>query len=300
MLPHRSELAAGRQQYHNSHEGGFGMQISSRLVIIVIVLCVTPIAFAQDDVEGAKDHPLISRMPGFYIAEYIEKEFDSVPFKNEKGQEITVEGKYYYIDHLVKQGAKAPSEVQIVRNFINALQKVGGKVVYQASEELYMNVEKGGAVTWAHVTPYNGGDGYILEIVEKRAMTQDVTANAAAMNEDIKATGHVAVYGINFDADKAEIRPEAEAVIAEIAKLLKLNPSLKLYVVGHTANVGSAESGLKLSQARAEAIIKNLTEQYGIQADRLSSFGAGPYCPLSTNLTEEGRAKNRRVELVQQ
>ena len=276
------------------------MRISRRIVIIVTVLCIAPTAFAQDDVEGAKDHPLISRMPGFYIAEYIEKEFDSIPFRNEKGQEITIEGKYYYIDHLVKDGAQSPSGVQIIRNFINALQKVGGKVEYQAPEDLYMIVQKGGAATWVHVTPYNGGDGYILEIVEKRAMTQDLTANAAAMNEDLKATGHVAVYGINFDADKAEIRPEAEPVIAEIAKLLKQNPSLKLFVVGHTANVGSVESGLKLSQARAEAIVKNLVEQYGIQAGRLSSFGVGPYCPVSTNLTEEGRAKNRRVELVQQ
>jgi len=278
------------------------MRITRKLlsILIVTMLCPASMAIAQEDVEGGKDHSLISRMPGFYIAEYIEKEFDSVPFKNEKGQEINVEGKYYYIDHLVKEGAKAPSDVQISRNFINAFQKIGGKIVYQAPADLYMKVEKGGMVTWAHVTSYNGGDGYILEIIEKKAMAQDVTADAAAMIEDIKATGHVAVYGINFDADKAELKPEAEAVIAEIAKLLKLNPSLKLFVVGHTANVGNVESGLKLSHARAETVARTLTEKYGIQAARLSPFGAGPYCPVSTNLTEEGRAKNRRVELVQQ
>jgi len=120
------------------------------------------------------------------------------------------------------------------------------------------------------------------------------------MSADIKATGHVAVYGINFDADKSDIRPDAEAAIAEIAKLLKEDASLKVFVVGHTANVGSVETSLKLSQARADAVAKYLTAKYGIESARLSSFGAGPYCPVSTNLTEEGRAKNRRVELVQQ
>ncbi|MCX6377586.1 MAG: OmpA family protein [Armatimonadetes bacterium] len=277
------------------------MRIECKLVFIIIVavLCLAPAAFAQEDVEGGKDHPLISRMPGFYIAEYIEKEFDSVPFKDEKGQEVNVEGKYYYIDHLVKGGAKAPSDVQIFRNFINALQKIGGKVVYQTPTDLYMKVEKSGMVSCAHIAPYNGGNGYILEIIEKKAMAQDVKADAAAMSEGLKATGHVAVYGINFDADKAEIKPEAEAAIAEIAKLLKQDPSLKLFVVGHTANVGDVAVGLKLSQARAEAVARYLTDKYGIQAARLSSFGAGPYCPVSTNLTEEGRARNRRVELVQ-
>jgi OOP family OmpA-OmpF porin len=278
------------------------MRIENRIVFIIIVavLWFAPLASAQEDVEGSHDHPLVSRMPGFYIAEYIEKEFDSVPFKNEKGQEVNVEGKYFYIDHLIKEGGKAPSDVQIIRNFVGAFQKIGGKVVYQIPTDVYIKVEKGGTITWSHVTPYNGGNGYILEIVESKAMTQDVTADAAAMSADLKATGHVAVYGINFDADKATIRPEADAAIAEIAKLLKQDPSIRLFVVGHTANVGSVETGLKLSQARAEAVVRYLTDKYGIASTRLSPFGAGPYCPVSTNLTEEGRAKNRRVELVQQ
>jgi OOP family OmpA-OmpF porin len=273
---------------------------NTHAAIGIVLLCLALPAFAQEDVEGAKDHPLVSRMPGFYIAEYIEKDFDSVPIRNDKGQEIDVEGKYFYIDHLIKEGQKAPSDVQIFRNFTNAFQKIGGKVMYQSASEVTLKIEKGKAVTWARITPYNGGNGYILEIVEQRAMVQDVTADAASMSADLAATGHVAVYGITFDADSAVIRPEAEAVIAEIAKLLKQNASLKLFVVGHTANVGSVEAGLKLSQARAEAVVKMLTATHGIQASRLSPYGVGPYCPVSTNQTEEGRAKNRRVELVQQ
>jgi len=277
------------------------MRIANKLTgIVVLALCIALPAFAEEDVEGSKDHPLVSRMPGFFIAEYIEKDFDSVPFKNEKGQEFNAEGKYFYIDHLIAQGQKAPSDVQIMRNFINAFQKVGGKVVYQSAGDVTLKIEKGKALTWARVSPYNGGEGYVLEIVEQRAMAQDVTADAASMIADIAATGHVAVYGITFDADSAVIRPEADAAIAEIAKLLKQNASLKLFVVGHTANVGSVEAGLKLSQARAEAVVKTLTATHGIAASRLVPYGVGPYCPVSTNQTEEGRAKNRRVELVQQ
>jgi len=277
------------------------MRIANAVVFgFVGALCLAPMAFAQDDVDGAKDHPLISRMPGYYIAEYIEKEFDSVPFRDSQGKEIMVEGKYYYIDHLVKDGVKSSSDVQIIRNYISALQRIGGKVVYQPTADLYMKIEKGGGITWVHVTPFNGGDGYDLEVIEEKAMAQYVSADAAALSAELKATGHVAVYGITFDADKADLRPEAQAAIAEVAKLLQQTPSLKLFVVGHTANVGDVNSGLELSRARAAAVVKSLSAEHGIQAARLSAFGVGPYCPVATNLTEEGRAKNRRVELVQQ
>jgi len=268
--------------------------------IVVLALCIALPAFAEEDVEGSKDHPLANRMPGYYISEYIDRDFDSVPFKNEKGQEVNAEGAYTYVDYLIKAGAKAPSPVEIMRNYINAFQKIGGKVLNQGTEEVTLRIEKAGAVTWIRVTPYNAGDGYVLEFLQQKAMTQNVTADAASMIADITATGHVAVYGITFNADSAVISAEADAVIAEIAKLLKQNASLKLFVVGHTANVGSVEAGLKLSQARAEAVVKTLTQKHGIAASRLVPYGVGPYCPVSTNQTEEGRAKNRRVELVQQ
>lgn len=278
------------------------MRIASKLVfiIIVVMVCIAPLALAQDDVEGGKDHPLISRMPGFWIDEYIEKEFDSVPFRNEKGQEITVEGKYYYIDHIIKEGAKAPSEVQIIRNFINALQKIGGKVVYQPTSDLYMKVEKGGTVTWAHITPFNGGDGYTLEIIEKKAMIQDVAADANALANDIAATGKAAVYGIYFDTGKSVVKPESEPALSEIGKLLKENGSLKLHVVGHTDNVGDLASNMKLSQARADAVVQALVSKQGVDAKRLKASGVGSLCPAASNGTDEGKAKNRRVELVEQ
>lgn len=116
----------------------------------------------------------------------------------------------------------------------------------------------------------------------------------------IKNEGKVAIYGIYFDFDKADIKPESKPTIEEIAKFLKEHPEIKLYIVGHTDNVGKLEYNMELSKRRAEAVVKELVEKYGIKSDRLKAFGVGPLAPVAPNSTEEGRAKNRRVELVEQ
>jgi outer membrane protein OmpA-like peptidoglycan-associated protein len=127
-----------------------------------------------------------------------------------------------------------------------------------------------------------------------------VTVNADALAKDIARTGHVAIYGIYFDTGKADLKPESEPVLKEIAKLLQHNPELKLYVVGHTDNVGDLTYNMKLSQARANAVVEELVSKYGVDAKRLKAHGVGPLSPVVSNNTEEGRAKNRRVELVEQ
>jgi outer membrane protein OmpA-like peptidoglycan-associated protein len=104
-----------------------------------------------------------------------------------------------------------------------------------------------------------------------------------------------------FDTGKADLQPESAAALTEVAELVRSDPSLKLYVVGHTDNVGSVSSNLDLATRRAAAVQKALTTQYAVPASALDgSFGAGPYAPVATNETEDGRAHNRRVELVQQ
>jgi outer membrane protein OmpA-like peptidoglycan-associated protein len=120
------------------------------------------------------------------------------------------------------------------------------------------------------------------------------------MGNDINATGHVAVYGIYFDSGKSLIKPESAQAIAEIAKLLKSQPALKVFVVGHTDNQGGVDSNMALSQARAEAVLKALVNEQGIAPARLRSTGCGQFAPVASNDSEEGRAKNRRVELVKQ
>jgi outer membrane protein OmpA-like peptidoglycan-associated protein len=120
------------------------------------------------------------------------------------------------------------------------------------------------------------------------------------MGDDINNTGHVSVYGIFFDSGKSDLKPESDSAIIQISKLLNINPSLKLYVVGHTDNVGTLEANMKLSTDRAIEVAKTLVLNYGIANDRLESYGVGSLAPVASNDTEEGRAKNRRVELVKQ
>ena len=140
----------------------------------------------------------------------------------------------------------------------------------------------------------------MLFIVEKQAMAQDVAASAATLASGLQASGHVAVQGIFFDTGKVELKPESAQAIGEVAKLLQQQPGLKLHVVGHTDSVGAVDANLKLSQGRAEAVLQSLVRGHGVAAERLHPFGNGPFAPVSSNDTEEGRARNRRVELVKQ
>jgi len=141
----------------------------------------------------------------------------------------------------------------------------------------------------------------LVDLVESAAMeTNMVTVDASAMAKGIASEGHVALYGILFDTDKTDIKPESATAIAEIAKFLKQDAGVKLYVVGHTDNVGIYDYNIGLSQRRAAAVVAELTAKHGISAARLKPAGSGPLAPVAPNDTDEGRAKNRRVELVKQ
>ncbi|AEA33708.1 OmpA family protein [Hippea maritima] len=123
--------------------------------------------------------------------------------------------------------------------------------------------------------------------------------NAKTMKKEIETKGHVPIYGIYFDFNKATIKPSSEPTIKEIARLLKENPSLKLYVVGHTDSIGDLNYNMKLSKKRAKAVVDELVKKYNINPNRLKAFGVGPLAPVASNKTEEGRSKNRRVELIE-
>ncbi|MGH7630728.1 MAG: OmpA family protein [Gemmatimonadales bacterium] len=141
----------------------------------------------------------------------------------------------------------------------------------------------------------------LLDLIETAPMeSRMVTVDADAMARDVTATGHVALYGIYFDTDKTDLKPESAPTLAEIAKFLEQEPTLTLYVVGHTDNVGGYQYNMGLSERRAAAVVKELTGKYGVRPARLKPAGAGPIAPVAPNDSEEGRAKNRRVELVKQ
>jgi outer membrane protein OmpA-like peptidoglycan-associated protein len=225
--------------------------------------------------------------------------FDSFKFKTGKGTETAVEGKRYEIKYQTFPGIEYPGPIAILRNHQQAITNIGGTVLFEDPRYTWLKVAKDGKEIWAQVDTA-WGRGYMLTIIEKQAMVQEVVASAEIFRSGLNTTGHVEVPGIFFDTGKSVLKPESEASVAEIAKLLKADSVLKVYVVGHTDNVASLDLNLRLSQARAEAVVQALVAKHGIAAGRLSGQGVGPLAPVADNGADEGRAKNRRVELVKQ
>jgi OmpA-OmpF porin, OOP family len=255
----------------------------------------------EQDIKGSRDHPLISRMPDFWISEYKEGEYDTYKFIGGDKKPVAIEGHKYSILYKLNSGATDPGALKISRNMQDALKKIGGKVVLDDSFNKMSTivVKKDNKETWIEVRCYSG-IMFRLTIIEREIMKQEVVADANAMGDDIKNTGHVSLYGIFFDTGKSDLKPESDSAIVQISKLLKNYATLKLYVVGHTDNVGNIDANMKLSNDRANAVVKKLVTDYGIAADRLKSYGVASLAPVASNDTEEGKAKNRRVELVKQ
>lgn len=143
--------------------------------------------------------------------------------------------------------------------------------------------------------------GILVETCESKAMAKnEVAINAKAMSDGLSQSGHIALYGIHFASDSAKLTADSADTLAQMAKLLKSEPRLKVYIVGHTDDSGALAHNLDLSQARADAVVQALESRYGIAAQRLASKGVASYAPVASNASAAGRAKNRRVALVQQ
>jgi OmpA-OmpF porin, OOP family len=266
---------------------------------LVLCLGLAASAFAKDK-PGCVDHPLFpTRMPGYELTNCTTTEFDGYDFFVAKGPKHHEEGKFFYLLYSVSDRKNEQSGLAVVRNYENALKKIGGTIeasdpqrwvngkVTVEGKEVWAQAEKGNGVIW-------------VRIIEKGAMEQHIVADAASFATGLKTTGHVAVEGIYFDTGKSVLKPESTPALEEVAKLLKADASLKLWVVGHTDAVGKVDDNMKLSQARAEAVVTALSTTHGIAAARLKGYGVGPLTPVASNDAEEGRAKNRRVELVKQ
>jgi outer membrane protein OmpA-like peptidoglycan-associated protein len=254
------------------------------------------------DKEGFKDPALFTRMPHYFLSSddsVVDTPFDGFEFMVKTGNQ-SVEGhhlRYYY--SFDESAGNTPSYLQIIRNYQAAAKRIGGQVLYEDERRTTIRVTKSGQETWVALEAFNGGREYQLDIIEKQQMQQDVVGNADALQSGLKEAGHVEVPGILFEFGKSEIKPESEAALVEVVRLLQANPALRVWVVGHTDNVGSVESNMTLSGARAAAVVKALVQK-GIDPKRLAPHGAGPYAPVASNATEDGRARNRRVELVAQ
>jgi len=302
--------------------------------IAITLSVLVPFASASlviaQDVQGGKDHPLISRYPGSTIVEYRQKAFDEFELplspvadgKYAKTQHL--EGKITGIYYTTPEGRSA---LEVSRNYESALKSAGFETLFNCAKTCG-DAPPGGSVPLdeccgnygnarylAAKLSRDSGDAYValwvydssydiktfLVVVEMKPMeTGLVTVNAATLAGDISRTGHASVYGIYFDTGKADVKPESDATLKEIAKLLQQNPALKLYVVGHTDNQGTLDMNMDLSKKRADAVLASLTTKYGVAASKLRAAGDGPTAPVASNDAEDGRAKNRRVELVKQ
>lgn len=266
-------------------------------LILVFISLTRPAAAQETDAEGCTDSPLIQRMPGSAIHSCEHAEFDSVKIpvgQNADGPiEKDIEGEKWYWDMGNREGL---SDVQVYRNFLNALQKANWVIDYQ-NPTSQITAHKGSDYVFFD----NVNAGYYYEtIVHLKEMQQEVTAtDAAALDSEIRKSGHVAVYGIHFDTGKADILPDSASTLQEIVKLMQQDADLKLRIEGHTDNRGSPAPNQALSERRAQAVVAWLTG-HGVAASRLAAKGFGQNKPIADNSTPDGQAKNRRVELVKQ
>jgi OOP family OmpA-OmpF porin len=274
---------------------------------LALALTVSP-ALADDDDEskgpdeaGCRDSVLLTRFKGCRLSECSAKEFDAaeltVRAPSEDNATRTIEGE---IEERRYVCPIKTSPLQIMRNAEAALKQGGYTIAWSGKDygEQLVTGNKGEVWIQLRTEGWNNNPGYRLVTAREKAMTQEMTT-ADALAEELERSGRVAIYGINFDTGKATLQAGSEKVLTEIATLLGNEKSLKLRIEGHTDNVGQKTANQTLSQQRAAAVVAWLTKQ-GIAKDRLAPQGFGDTKPVADNDTEEGRAKNRRVELVRQ
>jgi OmpA-OmpF porin, OOP family len=295
---------------------------------------VSALANTAADRAGCQDHPAISRYEGSVLFDCKTEAFGEYlllvkPVTAERLNDSRktadntqkLEGR---LTRLRYDGPKDRSALEVARNIQAALTSAGAEIVFQCALES-CGARNGGNLTMAlagrdgQETRYAAarfkraqGDIYVAalvtgrdpparvlyEIVEVKAMqTGLVTIDAAAMQRSLASEGRQTLYGITFDFNAATLKAESQPQLDEISKLLKAQEQLAVYVVGHTDNVGSLETNLELSQRRAQAVVAALLKG-GVAPARLTPKGVAQLAPVAPNSSEEGRAKNRRVEIV--
>ncbi len=295
---------------------------------------------AKKDVAGSKDHPMVSRFNGSVIAKYTHRDYDEIDVPVKAIEEhnltnMTLSGRYTSIGYMNPANA---SIAAVQKSYSRALEKNGFEEIFSCngknecghwfSPTFFRNKLESmrGPDAEEHsnsrylLTKLSRpeGDVYVmlfvysntynqtrtwLFVVESEPLGDDliiVDTDADGMAKAITDEGRIALYGIHFDTDKSTIKPESETTINEISRLLKEQKDLKLIVVGHTDNQGELEYNMNLSKERAKSVVDTLVNDHGISAGRLMHWGVGFMSPTATNQSDAGRAKNRRVELVEQ
>lgn len=272
----------------------------SAMAALVLWVALAPAAHAQD-VDGAKDHPLVSRYPGYIIVAYEEQEFGAHEFSTGT-DDRRVEGRYWRISYEIPEGGRKAGPLEIGRNYTSGFISRGGTRLFEELDSggggTAARLPMGGKNIWLEVRVSNGGEVYDLFIVEEAGLEQKVEFSAMELSKVLAEKGSVALRGVLFETGQAAIRPESAAILAEVGALLKNEPALALEIQGHTDNVGARDANLRLSSERAASVKAHLVATFGVAANRLTTAGFGDTRPVADNATEAGRAQNRRVELL--
>lgn len=271
--------------------------LSGLFSLLAVMALSSPALSEEGDAEGCTDAPMFNRLAGYVITECVTNDFDFHEFPVTEDSMHRVEGKYWMVDYYVKEGAKPSSPLATMRNFKNAIEKAGGKTVFANATDwprVTGQIARDGVETWVYVNPRDLGYGYTIYIVQQEAMRQEITSSI--MMDSLNAAGHIAL-AITFDTGKATIKDESVPIIDQMLDLMQNNTDLKVEIQGHTDNVGKPDANMRLSEERARAVKKALVDR-GVAADRMTAKGYGDTQPVADNSTDEGKAKNRRVELV--
>ena len=283
------------------------MRKASVFIVTVITFCAV-IGAASLSAEDVQEHPLIRPFPGSILAQNMSRyfKFDSFDFRvknTETGKMETanIKGEYRRLLYEVYKDNgernKDISKMEFYENFKAAALEQGGAVRYEDPYALVFTLPReDGGVTWCEVKTTTLGQTY-LTIVDEEPFRKSLTFGPAEMKTALDKDGRIILYDILFDHDKAALQQSSDKQLQHIVTLMMENPELRMEVQGHTDSQGSDEYNQDLSQRRAETVVAYLN-LFGIAEDRLEAKGYGELEPVDTNDTEEGRAKNRRVELV--
>ena len=271
--------------------------------IIAVMTFITSMSFAQEpDAEGCKDHPFFNRLEKYYIHECTEN-YDEYEFMMGEDKTQTFEGTITRILYSYDGpfGPNLPSKLQVVKNYENAIAKMGGKKIYSRTISdggwtgATFHLQKDGKEYWLGIYDLNNNpvDQFNFVLLIKEGMKQEITANE--MFEKINTGSPLTLY-INFETGKSAIKSESQNIVDELYQMMKDNQVLKISIEGHTDNVGNKASNQSLSENRASSLKAELVKK-GISTDRINTVGFGQDKPVADNSTEDGKAKNRRVEI---
>jgi outer membrane protein OmpA-like peptidoglycan-associated protein len=250
--------------------------------------------------SSGSDYRLLGHMPNYQASLPEKRNFDKAGFlvkdAEASSREVEIQGARFSVVYKLAENNKPNSDLDIQENYRTALAAFGAQILFADDRNTVARLnDAAGQPVWVKI--YSQETAIELTAIEEKAFQASIKPpEAGALKTALTRDGHVALY-VNFDFNKATLKPDAAPVIAQIVALMKDDPSLRLEISGHTDDIGAHDYNVKLSASRAAAVVAAIVAQ-GIQAGRLSATGYGPDKPVADNAKEEGRTRNRRVELT--